>query len=215
MKFLFEDTLALTVTTHTSADRNKKINAAGADQAMGLLERLTTSGSIGKRREFERQINACLEPTLRLATRLTGNIETAEELVQETMLRAVRNWESFRGESQFKTWLYQILVNTFRDQLRRQQKVEFTPYEDGHSATSDNWTESAAHANELSEKVAQLIAQLPQRQREVLVLSTYETMKPDQIAATLQISVANVHANLCMARRKLKQKLKPYLNHKP
>ena len=162
-------------------------------------------GQIGSRAKFEGLVKANLDCTTRVAIRLTGNQDLAEELVQETMLRAVRNWESFRHESDFKTWLYRILINVFRDQLRRKPKVAFVEVEQNQHQSNEHSAESSAEAQELSEIVAGLIAQLPQRQREVLVLTTYESLTNEQIATTLNINVANVHANLSTARKKLKE----------
>ena len=166
---------------------------------------LEAMGQIGSRAKFERLVKANLDSTTRVAIRLTGSQDLAEELVQETMLRAVRNWESFRHESDFKTWLYRILINVFRDQLRRKPKVAFVEVEQNQHQSNEHSAESSAEAQELSEIVAGLIAQLPQRQREVLVLTTYESLTNEQIASTLNINVANVHANLSTARKKLKE----------
>ena len=191
-------------------------SAAASDHALGSssgnresivpgAKVLEAMGQIGNRALFETLVKANLDSTTRVAIRLSGNQDLAEELVQETMLRAVRNWESFRHESDFKTWLYRILINVFRDQLRRKPKVAFVEVEPNRHRSNEDSAESNAEAKELSEIVAGLIAQLPQRQREVLVLTTYESLTNEQIAATLNINVANVHANLCTARKKLKE----------
>lgn len=166
---------------------------------------LEAMGQIGNRVLFETLVKANLDSITRIATRLTGNQDLAEELVQETMLRAVGNWESFRHQAEFKTWLYRILINAFRDQLRRKPKVTFAAVEPNQHQSNVHSAELTAEAEELSKIVAGLIAQLPQRQREVLVLTTYESLTSEQIAATLNINVANVHANLSTARKKLKE----------
>ncbi len=176
---------------------------------MGKLEKLT---ELRRRAEFEKQIKLHLDSTTRLAMRLTGNWDVAEELVQETMLRAVRNWESFRHQSLFKKRLYRILINAFRDQLRRQPKADFTQIEETDCPATEATAEAKAEAGELGEIVASLIAELPERQREVLVLTTYESFSSEQIATTLNINIANVHSNLCTARRRLKQQLSHYLD---
>ena len=75
---------------------------------------------------------------------------------------------------------------------------------DAHLSRSDS-VEAKADAEELSDLVAKLIAELPQRQREVLVLATYESLSNQQIAESLGIKVSNVHANLSTARKKLKE----------
>src|SRR4051812_9131078 len=73
------------------------------------------------RESFERLMTEHLAAAHRLAIRLTGRAESAEDLVQEAMLRASRAWQSFRGQSRFTTWLFQIVINVFRDRLRRRE----------------------------------------------------------------------------------------------
>ena len=139
-------------------------------------------GQLEKRAIFERLVKEHLDSTTRVAIRLTGNQDLAEELVQETMLRAVRNWESFRHQAQFNTWLYRILINAFRDQHRTKPRVNFVEVQpNSHVAKSDP-VEANVETTALSDLVGKLIAQLPERQREVLVFSTYEQLNNQQIA---------------------------------
>jgi RNA polymerase sigma factor (sigma-70 family) len=69
-------------------------------------------------------------------------------------------------------------------------------------------------AGELRDLVAQRISALPVRQREVLVLTAYEQMKPREVAKVLGISESNVYANLHYARKRLREELTPYLSEK-
>jgi len=204
MKFTSQNSIALPA--HAAAsDQTASSSCGNRESIVPGAKVLEAMGQIGNRALFETLAKANLDSTTRVAIRLTGNQDLAEELVQETMLRAVRNWESFRHESEFKTWLYRVLINVFRDQLRRKPKVDFVEVDPNQHRSNVHSAESKAEAQELSEIVAKLIAQLPQRQREVLVLTTYESLTNEQIAATLNISVANVHANLSTARKKLKE----------
>ncbi len=164
-----------------------------------------------KKAAFETQIQTQLEPISQLAFRLTGNWDTAEDLVQETMLRAVRNWESFREQSHFKTWLYRILINAFRDQIRRKNN-HGTCSETKELESREHNAHSQAEANELSDIVSQQIADLPDRQKEVLILVTYESLSNRQVAEALDLSLASVHTNLSLARKRLKEKLAKYLS---
>ena len=66
-------------------------------------------------------------------------------------------------------------------------------------------------AKELRERVADSMARLPPRQRDVLVLATYENLTTDEIASVLQISNANVHSTLYVARQRMRKLLQPYL----
>jgi RNA polymerase sigma-70 factor (ECF subfamily) len=166
----------------------------------------------GKRGQFEELVSASLPAALRLAVRLTGRLDTAEEVVQDALLSASRSWKTYRGEARFQTWLFRIVVNTFRDRLARRAEPK-TLVEDvidpGQRSPSD-----AASAGELSLAVAGCVAQLPVRQREVIVLSVYEGLEAGQIAEVLSMSIENVYSTLSIARAKLRRQLGAYLAEK-
>src|SRR5690242_10413671 len=69
--------------------------------------------------EFEALLMASLEPAYRLALRLSGNSEDAQDLVQEAALRASRFRHTFQRGTSFKSWFYRIIVNQFRSEERR------------------------------------------------------------------------------------------------
>src|SRR4051794_4635165 len=71
---------------------------------------------------FDRLMLEHLSAALRFAIRLLGDPHEAEDLAQDAMPRAARNWKSFRGDSSFRTWLFQILINAFRDRLRSKRE---------------------------------------------------------------------------------------------
>src|SRR5688572_2318507 len=68
---------------------------------------------------FDQLVSGHLSAAHRFAIRMTGDVHKAEDLVQEALYRAARGWQTFRGQSAFKTWLFQIVVNVFRDQLEK------------------------------------------------------------------------------------------------
>ncbi len=118
----------------------------------------------GKRAQFDRLMSASLPAALAFAVRLTGRLDTAEEVVQEAMLAASRSWKTYRGEAQFRTWLLRIVVNTYRNRLGRPagpQSLEADLVDVRQRTPSD-----MAAAAELSETIARLVAELPLRQRE-------------------------------------------------
>lgn len=156
---------------------------------------------------------ALLPDALRFATRLTGSVHEAEEIVGEALLRAVRSWSSFRGESAFRTWLWRIVLNVFRDRLRAKRTSD-AGLDEAAEAVDTSACEpiDALLSAELGELVAREVSRLPQRQREVLVLAVYERLSIAEIASAAEISESNVHATLSLARARLKQRLARYLN---
>ena len=157
MKLTSQNSIALPAPAAAS-DHTLGSSSGNRESIVSGARVLEAMGQIGNRALFEKLVKANLDSTTRVAIRLTGNQDLAEELVQETMLRAVRNWESFRHESDFKTWLYRILINVFRDQLRRKPKVAFIEVDPGDHRSSEYSAESNAETKELSEIVAGLIA---------------------------------------------------------
>ena len=167
----------------------------------------------GRRATFERLVEDHLPAALRLALRLTGDPDRAEEVVQEAMLKASKAWRSFRGDAEFRTWLFRIVINAFRDTIQRRPSP--VPLPDDLTDERQITASDAALANELGRMIAQRVSSLPPRQREVLVLATYEGLRPKRIAAVLGISETNVHATLYAARARLRRQLETYLAKEP
>jgi RNA polymerase sigma-70 factor (ECF subfamily) len=145
----------------------------------------------------------------RLAIGLSGTADAGEELVQESMLRASRSWQSFRGEAAFTTWLFQIVINVFRDSIRRRSSEPTELLEQADRRSSD--PRDLASGAELGALIAQHVSHLPPRQREVLILIAYESFSIGQAAGLLGISQQNVRTNLHFARQALKTRLGAYL----
>lgn len=150
-----------------------------------------------------------LSAAQRFAIRLVGDPAEAEDLVQEAMLRAVSHWRSFRGSSAFTTWLFQIVVNVFRDRLRR-RGFETLAADPIDARQRDPLASS--EAKEVGEIVAAAVSTLPPRQREVLVLVAYENLSVTDAAEVLGITAGNARTNLHLARERLKQQLVPLLD---
>ncbi len=159
--------------------------------------------------ELDRLVTEHLPSALRFATRLTGDVEAAEEILQEALLRVARSWKSFRREAQFQTWLFRIVINVFRTWLAdaKDQPVLL----DGE-VVDDQGTDPAisAQQSELAERIAARISALPARQREVMILISFEGLSVKETASLLEISEANVHATLGVARARLTRELAPY-----
>jgi RNA polymerase sigma-70 factor (ECF subfamily) len=150
-----------------------------------------------------------LPPALRLAVRLTGSPDKAEEIVQEALVHVARTWRTFRGQAQFRTWLFRIVINVFRDQLRHRPWFDPLPAE-LCDERANNPSLQATHG-ELGRLIAARISALPPRQREVLVLTAYESFAPREVAVILGISEANVYSTLHIARQRLQKELAAYL----
>lgn len=143
-----------------------------------------------------------------LALRLFGGRhEEAEEALQETWIRAASRLDGFRGESSLRTWLRGVLVNCCRERWRRRRPEEVGI--DGADRPA-----SPAPAG-LRLDLERLLRELPDGQREVLVLSQLEGYTHEEIAATLDIAPGTSKSRLFEARRTLRHRLDAGARPKP
>ena len=168
----------------------------------------------GEDSAYETLVRKYMKDAYSFCLRLTHDAQEAEELSQMGFVNAYRALRGFRGESSFKSWLYRIFINQYRDRLRRTRRAEArlaVVREDAERRASVQVEESAMHASELEEVVKGRIGGLPDRQREVLVLHLYQEMDYGDIAAALGCTYDDVKMNLSLARKRLKEALKEYL----
>lgn len=161
-------------------------------------------------RPYERRVYAAALAILR-------NDADAEDTVQEAMLKALANLQQFRAESRFSTWLIQITVNEAlmrrrRERTRMTQAIEDNRDEEGEYTPRDfaDWREIPSEAlerKEVRQKLAEALASLDQKYREVFVLRDMEQLNIQETAEALGISVASVKTRLLRARLMLRDLL--------
>lgn len=159
------------------------------------------------RPEFDRDVLPHLDLLYRVALRFTREPAKAEDLVQDTMVKAYRNWEKFEPGTSARAWLLAILRNTFINAYRR-EKREPIPMEhevlDLHMAAQpgeESDPEGAFFDKIVDEKILQALDALPPEFREVMVLSDIEGLPYAEIAHALSIPVGTVKSRLFRARR--------------
>jgi RNA polymerase sigma-70 factor, ECF subfamily len=141
----------------------------------------------------------------RYALRLTGKNELAEDLAQETMLRAWRSHTKLRDSSVARVWLLRIATNLWTDELR---KGRFRPRAlDSEPRCTKPTPGVAAHAKENVTLAMAAMDELPQRQRQVLYLITCEGLSQNEVSEVLGIEVAAVKASLSLARKEMRRQL--------
>ncbi len=152
-------------------------------------------------------LEAHLGTVYRYTLRLTGRADLAEDVTQETMLRAWRRRHSLRDERVARVWLLRIATNVWTDYLRqRRHRPQALAVEPACPRPT------AAVRSEQEEHVTQALAamdELPPRQRQVLYLITCEGLSQAEVAKVLGIAAAAVKSNLSLARREMRRKLKP------
>jgi RNA polymerase sigma-70 factor (ECF subfamily) len=147
-----------------------------------------------------------VETVYRYALRLTGRADLADDLTQETLLRAWRKRDALREPRVARVWLLRIATNLWADQLRR-KKFRAVPLPDepicprGIPAENINQTEQVRLA-------LAAMGQLPPRQRQVLYLATCEELSHAEVADVLGIELSAVKSNLSLARQEMRRRLK-------
>jgi RNA polymerase sigma-70 factor (ECF subfamily) len=171
------------------------------------------------REGFEREALVHLDAVYRTALRLSGNPADAEDLVQETMLKALRAWHQFEPGTNAKAWLLTILRNTYINQVRaakhRSAVVDvnaveaFTVFRDVQDADP----EGTFFAAIVDDEVVRAIDALPREFREVLILSDAEGLSYAEIAGVIGAPVGTVKSRLFRARQLLQQRLYDFAVH--
>ena len=162
----------------------------------------------------------------RLTYRITGSNEDAEEATQDALWTAARKIDSFKGESQFGSWLYRIAANAAYQKLRtRRTKAREIALDDVlpavdneglHFEPMDDWTprvDDNAVNGELRDVLEKAIAELPDDYKTALVMHDVEGMPNPDIAETLGISLPAVKSRVHRSRLFVRKKLAEYLGH--
>lgn len=145
-------------------------------------------------------------PVFAFLFRMLGSREEAQDLGQETFLRVCRKAKGYRQSGQFRSWLFRIAGNLARSRLRRRRVIRWVRFD----ATTHERPAPGAPADEQIEReetrraVRTALAQLPDRQREAMILKQYEDMSYREIAAAMGITEAAVESLLHRAMAALR-----------
>ncbi len=146
-----------------------------------------------------------------IAYRILGNVDDAQDAVQEAFLRAFRSWKGFRGDSAVTTWFHSVVVNTSID-VGRKRKSVVRPYESvpDKPDTTIRGPEKAAQGVEIRETVRDALKKLPERQRDVFFLRHFEGLDVKEIGKSLGLAEGTVKVHLSRAVHALKKGLSHY-----
>lgn len=177
---------------------------------------------------FEAEMNPHLDALYRNALRLTGNANDAEDLLQDTYLRAYRFFYQYQLGTNAKAWLFRIMntvfLNDYRKRVRQGETVSYDGLEDfylynrlsedgvgGDHPETDNPEKAVLEKLDI-EIIQKAIDALPPEFRETVALATLEEMAYQEIADTLEIPVGTVRSRLSRGRKLLQKALWDYLN---
>lgn len=174
------------------------------------LDPLVDAARNGDTEAFDELVRRTYGDVFKLAVRLTGNETDANDVVQDTYVRAFRGLRRFRGDAQFSTWLYRIASNcasSFTARRARQRCDNLAEAEEVPETDPDHDPTLQAEASTLRQTLERALEQLPHRLRAVVVLKHLEDLSHREIAERLGISESATKVRLHRARNTLRRLL--------
>jgi RNA polymerase sigma-70 factor (ECF subfamily) len=176
-------------------------------------------GKSDKQREFEREALPHADLLYNFALRMTNNQADADDLVQETFLKAYRFWDKYEQGTNIRAWLFRILKNSYINRYRRESKapdtVDYDEIQNFYDSirrdggdTAD--TQESVFTNLLDDDVASAVADLPEDFRTVVILCDIEGLTYEEIAEFVDIPLGTVRSRLHRGRNLLRARLTEY-----
>jgi RNA polymerase sigma-70 factor (ECF subfamily) len=188
-------------------------------------EVLVQRARAGKLGAFDTLVERYQRKIYRLAMRMSHNAADAEEIAQETFLRAHKGLATFEGTSRFGTWLYRIAVN---EALMRRRSARRRPTDSldellrvrgdgtyGRASPGASGVDELVDAKALAEAVRDALAELDDDQRATLVLHDLEGLSSEEAGRILGLPPATVRQRAHRGRLRLRERLAPFLVVKP
>jgi len=174
----------------------------------------------GDREAFWELVEPNLLRVRRLLVRMTGSREEAEDLCQESVLKAMRAVRDFRGGSRFSTWFYRIALNAAlsaksarRDVAVDSGKLDLLPPDAGRADLRSSYAtvppSASVEAHESHSALRTALQSLPPRQRAVVLLRIEEELPFAEVAERLDLTVGAVKAHFWQATQKLRAVMAP------
>jgi RNA polymerase sigma-70 factor, ECF subfamily len=186
--------------SHAAVEAGREVPAVSEDDRAAVLE-----CQRGDTQAFDQLVGRYQRDVYRLCFRYVNNHQDANDLAQETFLKAFRAIGRFRGDSAFSTWLYRIAVNTCLT-FRAARKPEGSEVSDALPDLRPGALDRVIDL-ERSRQVRNAVAHLPAKQRATVILKVYHELSHEDVARALGSSVGTVKANLFHALANLKKLL--------
>ncbi|MBI1938398.1 MAG: sigma-70 family RNA polymerase sigma factor [Ignavibacteriales bacterium] len=173
--------------------------------------------------EFEKEALPHMNSLYNYALRMTGSEDDADDLVQETYLKAFRFFDKFEKGTNCKAWLFRILknsyINDYRKHVKEPDKIDYEDIQNFYETIKSDEVESKhyeqdAFSNLLDDDISKALTELPEDFRTVIILSDIEGFTYDEIADFVDIPVGTVRSRLHRARKMLYALLFDYAKDK-
>jgi RNA polymerase sigma factor (sigma-70 family) len=168
---------------------------------------------------FEQELFPLMDALYNFAFHLTYNEDDANDLVQETFLKAYRFIDSYQEGTNAKAWLFKILknafINDYRKKTRQPTRVDYEDFSGYNDADEDSTTTYVDLRQEMfsgliGDEVTRALNELPVDFRTVILLCDVEDFSYEEIASIINIPIGTVRSRLHRARNILKEKLRKY-----
>jgi len=183
-----------------------------------LVERVRT----GDKKAFDLLVAKYQRRLMRLVSRIVHDTAEAEDVVQETFIKAYRALRHFRGDSAFYTWLYRIGINTAKNCLVTQGRRTPTStdndadqaegYADGEQLRDINTPESMLASKQIARTVNAAMDALPFDLRTAIALREIEGLSYEEISEIMACPIGTVRSRIFRAREVIAEKLRPMLD---
>jgi len=155
-------------------------------------------------RDFNQRLQQSRSKLFRMAFAWSHNRALADDLVQETLAKALKNRSQLREPEALEAWLFAILANCWRAHFRRQRDMDDI---DDVNLSHDVTPETLHGSRQVVHRIREAVARLPDNQRQVLTLVDLEEFSYNDVARILEIPIGTVMSRLCRARNNLKEVL--------
>ncbi len=176
---------------------------------------MTSQADAMRRAAFEREALVHLDALHSFALKLSRSRDDAEDLVSDTILRALERWEQYQLGSNIRAWLFTILYHIFVSRKRRIDACEVLAPDDSEGGppfepVGETDPEGKFYDSFIDEKVVEAIEALPEEYRDSVMLSDVQGMRYADIAVALGVPEGTVKSRLFRGRRILQRKLYAY-----
>jgi RNA polymerase sigma-70 factor (ECF subfamily) len=173
---------------------------------------------------FEKLVARYQNKLIGYSARMLGDQDEAEDVAQEVFIKAYRSLESFRGDSQVSTWIYRIATNLCIDRIRARKRRPQQAYsldepmdkdeDKGGREIADLSAEPTREVerDELRRRVREVMNEMPEKMRTILIMCDMQGMAYDEIAKVLDCPIGTVKSRLFHARADLGRRLRPYIS---